>query len=260
MNVVHRERIGRAFSAARDYDRHAQVQRTVAHRLAEQIAVLPLPAKPRILEIGCGTGFLTQALIDHGINGELLITDIAPAMVERCLERVGQEPGHRFEVLDGEYGAPMGKGFDLICSSLVMQWFDDHETALARMLDWLQPGGHLMFTTLGAGSFVEWHKAHEIEGLVSGTPRFPTVAELCAVRPHEQSKRHEVAHYVETHDSAIDFMRSLRAIGANTARHRHRPLQPPQLRRVMRNFEKAGARISYEVVTCHYMRAASRLQ
>lgn len=253
MNLLRREQIGRAFSAARDYDRHARVQREVAQRLAAEIAALPLPPAPRILEIGCGTGFLTEALIGHGLGGDWLVSDISPEMIRRCRRRIGGRKGLRFAVLDGEYGEPEDAGrFDLVCSSLVMQWFDDHEAALARMLGWLAPGGHCLFATLAAESFTEWRAAHEAEGLASGTPSFPSAGELAAMLPGAQCRPHRIARHVEAHESALAFVRSLKAIGAHTAAQRHRPLDPAAMRRVMRNFEGAGARVTYEVVTCHY--------
>jgi malonyl-CoA O-methyltransferase len=236
------QQIARRFSAAADYDRHARVQRVAARRLAERIAGLPLPPAPRILEIGCGTGFLTQALVEHGLAGEWLITDVSPAMIERCRARIGGAHGRRFAVLDGEYGDPGGR-YDLVCSSLAVQWFDDQPAALARMRQWLRPGGHSIHTTLGAGSFAEWRSAHAAEGLAPGTPRF---------LPAERFSPLSVERHVERHSDALTFMRSLKAIGAHTSPRGHRPLSPDKLRRVMRRFEAAGSAISYEVVTCHY--------
>lgn len=244
MNAIDRRRVVKAFSAAHDYDRYARVQRLVARRLAAQIAELPLPPAPRMLEIGCGTGFLTEALIDHGFAVNGLITDVSPEMVERCRARVGEAGGRSFAVLDGEYGTPEGR-FDLVCSSLAMQWFDDHAAAFARMGGWLAPGGHCVITTLGAGSFAEWRSAHAAEGLVPGTPAFA---------PAESLNPQRIDRYVEKHASALDFMRSLKAIGAHTAARRHRPLPPSALRRVMRRFEESGGAVSYEVVTCHHRR------
>ncbi len=249
----HRRRIETAFSAATDYDRHALVQRTVAAGLAEQIATVPLPDQPRILEIGCGTGFLTEALIARGIDRNMLVTDISAEMVARCRRRVGDAPGREFAVLDGEYGDPgPGRRFDLICSSLAMQWFDDQAAALIRMLDWLRPGGHCIFTTLGAKSFAEWREAHDREGLIPGTPRFATLAELATIAPAAQVAAPQAVRIVEPHEGGIDFIRALRAIGAHTAARQHRPLSPAALRRVIRNFEGGGAAVTYEVVTCHY--------
>jgi malonyl-CoA O-methyltransferase len=242
--LLFRGQIERAFSGADQYDRHARIQRLVAERLAERIAELPLPASAHILEIGCGTGFLTEALIRHRIGSEWLVTDLSAEMVRRCRNRIGDAHGRRFAVLDGEYGEPGGR-FDLVCSSLAMQWFDDQDAAFARMHGWLAPGGHCIVTTLGADSFAEWRAAHEVEGLEPGTPRF---------LPAGQQAPQWVDRYVDHHDSALDFMRSLKAIGAHTAARRHRPLPPRALRRVMRNFEARGCDVSYEVVTRHYQR------
>jgi malonyl-CoA O-methyltransferase len=255
MNAPHRSRIREAFSAAQDYDRHARVQRVVARRLAKRFASLPLPPRPRILEIGCGTGFLTEALLDAGVDGEWLITDIAPAMVERCRERIGEAPHRSFAVLDGEYGEPCASGgFDLVCSSLVMQWFDDPARALERMLGWLAPGGHCLFATLASGSFAEWRGAHEAEGLACGTPRFLTFAELEAVSPEARCGSLAVETLRESHESASNFLHALKAIGASTAAEAHHPLGPAALRSAMRRFEEQGAAVTYEVVTGHFRR------
>lgn len=255
MNAMHRRHIRDAFSAAADYDRHARVQRVVAQRLARRIAALPLHRRPHILEIGCGTGFLTEALIAEDVTGDWLITDIAPAMVERCRERIGAHADMRFAVLDGEYGDPgTGRPFDLICSNLVMQWFDDPASALGRMLGWLAPGGHYLFSTLASGSFAEWRGAHDAEGLACGTPQFPVAAELERISPAERSGPLVIERLCENHENATQFLHSLKAIGAGTAVAGHRPLAPADLRRVMRRFEEQAGSVTYEVVTGHYRR------
>ncbi|RVQ66026.1 methyltransferase domain-containing protein [Croceicoccus ponticola] len=255
MNVAHRQRIGRAFGAAGDYDGHAHVQRVVAESLADRIAAISLPAKARILEIGCGTGFLTRALIDRGVGGDWLVTDIAPAMVDRCRALVGDGERRRFAVLDGEHDLPEDDRYDLICSSLAMQWFDDQHAALGRMLGALTPGGHCLFTTLGAGSFAEWRAAHIVAGCEAGTLSFPSAETLKAMYPEAQRAEPVVDALIERHDSALDFMRALRAIGAHTPSREHRPLSPAKLRRVMAAFEAGGCSVTYEVVTCHFGRA-----
>ena len=248
-----RQRIGAAFSAARDYDHHAHVQRHVAQGLATRIAALPLPDRPRLLEIGCGTGFLTEALAEREIGGEWLVTDLSPAMVERARHRLGTRPGWRYAALDGEHGAPAeGARFDLIASSMTLQWFDDLPAAIARLLGWLTPGGVLAFTTLAAGTFAEWRAAHAAEGLAPGTPPLPSLAALNAVLPARQLAPHRVEHLRDAYPGASEFLHALKAIGAGTAARSHRPLPPDALRRVMRRFEAAGAVASYEVVTCLY--------
>lgn len=250
MNIP-RERVLRAFAAAPDYDGQARMQRDVARALATRIAALDLPANPRVLEIGCGTGFLTRALIEAGLGGEWLVTDVAPQMVERCRASLGQHPGLTFAVLDGERGAPDGGPFDLVCSSLALQWFDDAPSALARMAGWLAPDGHAIVTTLGPASLPEWRAAHAAQGLSPGTPAFAPLDAFAALAPQAL----DVAHHVERHASPRAFLHALKAIGAGTPDVAHRPLSPARLRAVMERFGQSGCTATYEVVTCHLRRA-----
>jgi malonyl-CoA O-methyltransferase len=237
--------VAAAFAAAADYDRHARVQRLVARALAARIAALPLPPAPRVLEIGCGTGFLGAALREEGLGGEWTITDVAPAMIARARARLGDGPA--YVVLDGERDTAVGGPFDLVCSSLATQWFADEPAALRRWREWLAPGGHVLVSTLGPGTFAEWRAAHEAAGLQAGTPRFTPLPAFPAPPLVEL--------YRERHADARAFLRSLRAIGAQTAAPGHRPLSPARLRQVMRAFEAGGGIVSYEVVTCHLPRA-----
>jgi malonyl-CoA O-methyltransferase len=148
----HRESVARAFAGAQDYDGHARVQREVAQNLARPIAALPIPAEPRVLEIGCGTGFLTEALREQGLGGQLA--------------------GHRSGPCDAGAGASAAPD------------------PLGRWRRWLAPGGQIMVATLGPGTFEQWRAAHETEGLVPGTLPFTTPAALEALGPAELIVEH----------------------------------------------------------------------
>lgn len=234
--------IADAFGRAADYDRHAAVQRTVAGRLAGRVAALPLAAAPRILEIGCGTGLLGAALIDRLPGARWHMTDLSPAMVERARQRFADRPDIAFATMDGEAPDIAGR-FDLIVSSLAFQWFADLPGAIGRLGKLLAPGGHLVFTTMAAGSFAEWRVAHD--GLPCGTPDYPGAGALSAMGLGVTVEALPVRH----HD-ARDFLHAVKAIGAGTPRPGHKPLTPAQLHAVMRRFEEAGSIASYVVATC----------
>jgi malonyl-CoA O-methyltransferase len=239
----HSSRLRKAFDAAAEtYDDAAPVQRAVAARLAEKIAALPLPPKPRILEIGCGTGFLTAALRERLPGGEWLITDISPRMLDACRARIG---AGEFQVMDGERPELKGQGFDLVCSSLAFQWFGDLEPALKRLTGLLAPGGWLAFSTLAEGTLAEWRQAHTELGLP------------CAAREHAAADalggmlgprgRIETETVVQAHADARAFLDDLKAIGASLPAPDCRPLRPAELKSVMRRFEEMGAEVRYEV-------------
>lgn len=240
--------IVRAFDAATDYERHASIQRRVADSLARRVALLDLPARPRILEIGCGTGFLARALRDRMAGARWLLTDIAPAMLERCASAIGPAADVDYAVLDGEAPDLPANSLDLIVSSFTFQWFTDLEASLARLAALLRPGGQLAFATMAAGSFAEWREAHTIAtGVEPAMSDYPTVAALCAMAPPGTTIAVEKETMVETHADARAFLRALRAIGAHRPLHPRPPISPAALKKAMAAFDASGARISYQV-------------
>ena len=232
-------RIARAFDAAAAYDAHAVVQRQVADWLAERVMAAAPPA-PRVLEVGCGTGFLTGATLPYLIEPDWLMTDIAPAMLARGL---AANPGVRGRVMDGEHPDLPGEApFDLIVSSLAVQWFADLGGGLRRLAACLALDGRMLVTTLVEGTFAAWHDAHRAEGYVAGSPAYPPVEALAAM-----GWRIETRAFEQRHGTAADFMRALRAIGAGTPREGHRPIPPGAMRRIAKRFEAGGAVATYEV-------------
>lgn len=258
MAGIDRQQVSAAFGGAAGYSQNAGIQRTIASQLASRIAVIDLVSNPRILELGCGTGFLTRELIDRGLEGEWLITDKSPDMVERCANAVGASSGRTFAVLDGEYGMVDHNGtYDLICASMAMQWFDDLALAVGGIVQRLRPGGHLVFNTLAHGTFQEWRGAHHACGHSDGAVAYPSVAAIKGMVEPFGARHFSVSTQQETHHSAREFLGRLKAIGAATARRDHRPLWPAALKDVMAQFDHQGATVTYEVVTCHIIKSAS---
>ena len=258
--AAHSRAVAAAFGGAEDYDRHARVQRVAAEALAERIAALGLEG-PRVLEFGCGTGFLTEAMARRGVSGgEWLVTDLAPAMVERCRQRMGGRGGIDFAVLDVARGdPPMAGTYDLVTASLAAQWLGDLDEAAGRMLRWVRPGGHVLFNTLGSGTFREWRGALAAAGAEAGTPAYPSAEAIAAIRTASHASPVRTDMLTDRHGDARSFLASLKAIGAHVPAENHRPVGPARMRAAMRHFERAGSIASYEVVTCHFRRLSSEI-
>ena len=242
----HSVRIRQAFDAAAGtYDAAAPMQRAVAQRLAAKIAALPLPRRPRILEIGCGTGFLTAALRERIGDAEWLVTDLSPRMLDACRARIGMGRDITFEVLDGERPDLSLGRFDLVCSSLAFQWFGDLEAALGRLGELVAPDGWLAFSTLAEGTLAEWRQAHADLGLACGAADHPSAETLGAMLGPRG--RIETETVVQAHADARAFLVDLKAIGAASPAASHRPLTPQGLKKVMRRFDEAGSSARYEI-------------
>lgn len=234
----HKSRIAARFGAAAIvYDEHSALQREAAQRLAGRVKDLALPAAPRVLEIGCGTGHLTRELLPT-LGGEWVVSDIAPPMVSACREHIGG--GARYLAMDGERPALAAGCFDLIVASLAAQWFTDLPKTLGALSRLLAPGGHLALATLGEGTFAEWRAAHAAAGLPAATHAYPDAATLARAFPAELRVDIAEEDFTEPLTDPLEFVRGLRRIGADTPVPGSRPLSAGQLRRVLRALAAAG--------------------
>ena len=234
-------------AAAGSYDTSADVQRDVAQALAAKIAALPLHAKPRVLEVGCGTGLLTRALGQRLSGATWTITDIAAPMVAQCERALaGEVPGARFLVMDGAAPA-LAPGFDLIVSSLALQWFEDPARAIHRLSALLRPNGQLAFATLGPGTFEEWQAACALCGVAAPTRRFLSADDFKQAAPPGFRLRTEKTVVRRTYGNGWDFLQRLRQIGAHRAVPEAQPVSAGALRRVLRATEGPFT-VSYDVI------------
>ena len=240
-----KSRLVRAFdAAAATYDANAPIQRAAAERLADRVTALPLSARPRVLEIGCGTGFLSQALRRRIPAADWTLTDLSPAMLAACRTGLDNPKDAAFRVMDGEHpDLEASERFDLICASLAFQWFENLPAALRRLSGLLQPGGWLAFATLAEGTLAEWGAAHAALGLEAATPVFPSLDALRDML----GGRVEGERLVHVPTDGLDFVRGLKAIGAASPATGRPPLTTAELKRVMARFEAGGAGASYHI-------------
>lgn len=130
----------------REYD--SLIRRTVPRydEMLERLVHYLPPDARSVLELGCGTGNLSAALVRHHPRAELVLVDAAPEMVEACRARLADAGDRvtgrvaRFEELPGEAAS-----FDLVTSAISLHHVADKAALYARLFELLRPGGSLVF-------------------------------------------------------------------------------------------------------------------
>jgi SAM-dependent methyltransferase len=95
-------------------------------------------SRPRILDVGCGTGGMLSAYAEHGPS---LGIDPAPEAAHFCRQR-----GLDVLLSSGDCLPFAGESFDIVSALDVIEHIDDDATVLAEMRRVCAPGGVLLLT------------------------------------------------------------------------------------------------------------------
>lgn len=259
-----RERVRKRFDrAAATYDRYAFVQREAAEQLARRIAATCRPDDVgRAIEIGCGTGFLSRQLVATYPHTDWVISDVAPAMLAECRRRLEPLSSRiSLRLLDGQAGGEEG-AFDLVCSNLSFQWFDDLPATLRFWCERLNPEGVLIFNLPGHGSFRAWRESNRRNPDVPAPPQLPKADQLQQVLdaiagPAGGTGEVFPSHHEEHVPGLRHFFGRLKQIGANTGLQIGAPNRSA-LRRWLRQNSDEPLTINYELLTAVYRKSDRR--
>lgn len=146
--------------AAESYDAAVRHNITGSERL---VMSLPEGEYARVLDVGCGTGFSSAAMIRRFDVSMLVGVDPAEGMLEVFTQKLGEFTDVRVELraedvmaMDVEDGS-----FDAVISAMALHWFPDKPGAIVRMARALRPGGVMGILTAGRGGEDPWRELLE---------------------------------------------------------------------------------------------------
>ena len=205
---------------ARDYIKYAKVQRKAAEYLVSMIDdILPELEGP-YLELGAGTGFVTQPLVEKLPPGDFAITDISDEMLAICREVLTIPDTIKAEYLIKDAEEPLPEStYGLIATAMTAQWFDDLKSTFQGYLNALKPNGLLVYSYLDEQCFPEWKALCAESGIPFTGNTLPSSAPLSIDTSKFCWEYASNEMMSETFESPAEFFRNLKRIGAGTQRN-----------------------------------------
>jgi len=131
------------------YDRVSGPQAAMGVGVLER---LRLAGDETVIDAGCGSGRVTEALLERLPRGHVIAIDASESMAAAARERLGAY-GERVDVRVGDLlELRVQRPVDAVFSTATFHWIADHERLFARLRAALHDGGRLVAQCGGEGN------------------------------------------------------------------------------------------------------------
>ncbi len=205
-------------NAADSYDESAVLQNEIGSRILSRLEYVKL--KPHlILDLGCGTGIHTEALLKLYPKAIVFGLDFAFQMIKKTIRR-----GRIFKRPIGVCGdietLPIASdSCDLIFSNAALQWSSNPAHALSEMNRILKPEGLLMFSSFGPDTLKELREAWAQTNQHNRVHQFIDMHQYgdLLVQSGFSDPVMDTENLSLTYETVRELMRDLKALGASNA-------------------------------------------
>jgi trans-aconitate 2-methyltransferase len=135
---------------AATYDRVANPQARWGLAILDR---LRLNGDERVLDAGCGSGRVTEQLIERLPNGRVIALDGSASMLSEARRRLARSGDRvQYVLADLEQPLPIDPPVDAILSTATFHWVRDHSALFRHLAAVLLPGGQLVAQCGGKGN------------------------------------------------------------------------------------------------------------
>lgn len=198
--------------AAAQYELFSQLQQEIGLRLIEK-----LPKANTILDIGCGTAFLTSTLKKKNPEALLIALDISEEMLQQAATK------NKASLLCANMeNLPLeSHSFELVFSNMSLQWSLNLSHNLYEIHRVLKPGGSCLFSIPGPLSLIELKRSWQ------QVDQHTHVNDFCSQLLFQQALlaagfkkfKLETKHYTLEYASVLELMKHLKTTGADCVIH-----------------------------------------
>ena len=151
---------------------------------------LPLRGDETVLDAGCGSGRVTEQLLERLPDGRVIAADAAPSMLVEATRRLARF-GDRVRFVECDLGRPLPltEPVDAVFSTATLHWVPDHDALFRNLAAVVRPGGPLVAQCGGAGNIASVQRVLADLGEWTGPWTFAT--------PEETAARLETAGFVD---------------------------------------------------------------
>jgi trans-aconitate 2-methyltransferase len=173
---------------ATTYDRVADPMTRWGTRVLDRLV---LRANELVLDAGCGSGRVTEKLLERLPRGRVVALDGSAAMLIEARERLGRF-AERVDYVHADLGRPLPieQPVDAILSTATFHWVPDHEALFRNLAAVVRPGGQLVAQCGGQGN------VDSIRGILA-TVGDGWLGDWNFAAPAETARRLEEAGFVE---------------------------------------------------------------
>lgn len=204
--------VKRSFAkASNSYDGLAELQRKIGLAMLLQHNITEFSGV--ILDLGCGTGFLTRELQQYSADKTIIAMDIAFPMLLAARSKCDAE----FLCADIEHLPVQNNSVDWIFSNLALQWCPDLQGVFENFKRVLKPDGRLIFSSFGPQTLHELKLAWAKVDNYSHVNNFYSVQQLREFMQKAglQNIRIENSRHKSEYPNVMALMNELKGIGAH---------------------------------------------
>ncbi len=227
--------------SARTYDKCSFLQKELARLLAN---LMPLGVSS-ILELGCGTGHLTEQIMLRCSKVEYIAVDYSEQMIQMAKQKIPENVDFVLADIDSQdFWDKIGK-FDLIISNAALQWSKDIVKLIPNLYFHLNKQGWLIFSIFGPNTFKELSVVFDMQLPAQGFVELDNLKLIC--QSYFDVVKFEVKLIRKEYNSLLDLLRMIKNTGTRGTRGFF--LTPARLCKYEKNYRCVFGKIqvTYEV-------------